>query len=659
MYKHRIIYVISISFILLTLPASADWLNITPSKDSYVYEWTNDNTNYGSAATMEVGARFREGWVPGTADELQSLIYFDLGALPNGITINEATLRVNEVNTNGGGSAISDIKYITGTWNELGVTWNNKPASGSVINTVNLNSNGWKSAIVTNAVRGFINGTSTNYGFYIQTQVINDHEYSAIGTKESANIPSLNISYSITLYSPVNGSTQIKTYPPLVTPINFTWSNYSIYNSNLIVAKDIYFNLIAVDTITANNYSIQPLDAGNYWWKVRYYNSTSGIYGNWSDTFNFTLQATQTAANNSIQGTVYEIVGGAVTLISGADVFIYNATYSTSQRTGTNGYYLFQGLSGTYNIYATKQGYDTTVALPVTASANSSVINNILMKIYISSYVPNFVFERFIVRNLFDTPYPGVTITVYKGDDLTASFTGMTDSIGQAVFQLIKDQKYRITLSGGGISGTLTFTVYGKEEDYIIRIAGGFPTGGNRYTDINATLTSSTVNATHSNLSLIYRDNRSSTTAINFYATNLSTNSTCTQSSTSQNVTLSCTVLASGTYQFGFNATSSIYGFFQQDRIINFGAGKPASPSLAVPGVSSTYLHWISIMLIVLTASLFSVKTVKYGAVVIPSVAMIFWAVGWLQISFLLVSTALVIGVLVYSRMSETKVVYS
>ncbi|MCZ7361903.1 MAG: discoidin domain-containing protein [Candidatus Methanoperedens sp.] len=469
----------------------------------------------------------------------------------------------------------------------------------------------------------------------------------------------INVSEPV-LFSPVNASNLTKIYPPLTTSINFTWLDMGISSSNLLIAKDIYFNLIAVNTTVSTNYSSQSLEAGNYWWKVRYYNSTAGTYGNYSDTFNFTIQSIQTvAANNSIQGTVYEIVGGAVTPISGADVFIYNATYSTSQRTGTNGYYLFQGLSGTYNIYATKQGYDTTVALPVTASANSSVINNILMKIYISSYVPNFVFERFIVRNLFDTPYPGVTITVYKGDDLTASFTGMTDSIGQAVFQLIKDQKYRITLSGGGISGTLTFTVYGKEEDYIIRIAGGFPTGGNRYTDINATLTSSTVNATHSNLSLIYRDNRSSTTAINFYATNLSTNSTCTQSSTSQNVTLSCTVLASGTYQFGFNATSSIYGFFQQDRIINFGAGKPASPSLAVPGVSSTYLHWISIMLIVLTASLFSVKTVKYGAVVIPSVAMIFWAVGWLQISFLLVSTALVIGVLVYSRMSETKVVYS
>ena len=61
-------------------------------------------------------------------------------------------------------------------------------------------------------------------------------------------------------------------------------------------------------------------------------------------------------------------------------------------------------------------------------------------------------------------------------------------------------------------------------------------------------------NSTYNNLSLIYRDNKSSTTTINFYATNLSTNSTCTQSSTSQIVTLNCTVLATGLYQF-VNAT--------------------------------------------------------------------------------------------------------
>ena len=505
-------------------------------------------------------------------------------------------------------------------------------------------------------------GNNYYYGTNITTKnvrYIRSSAWTETGTDAYIIWSEIQVYSSPNISTPLNGSSQSKSYPPLTSLVNFTWNDQSLYNSHLLVAKDSNFNLISVDTITANNYSVQSLEAGNYWWKVRYYNSTSGTYGNYSDTFNFTLQSIQTGANNSIQGTVYEMVGGAVTPISGVDVFIYNTTYSTSQRTGTNGYYLFQGLNGTYNIYAAKQGYDTTVVLPVTASATSSITNNILMKFYISPYVPNFVFERFIVRNWFDTPYPGVTIIVYKGDDLTASFTGMTDSIGQAIFQLIKDQKYRITLSGGGITGTLTFTVYGKEEDYIIRIAAGFPTGGDRYTDINATLTSSTVNATHSNLSLIYRDNRSSTTAINFYATNLSTNSTCTQSSTSQSVTLNCTVLASGTYQFGFNATSSIYGFFQQDRIINFGSGKPSSPSLAVPGVSSTYLHWISIMLIVLTASLFSVKTVKYGAVVIPSEAMIFWAVGWLQISFLLVSTALVIGVLVYSRMSETKVVYS
>src|SRR3989337_2592603 len=265
-----------------------------------------------------------------------------------------------------------------------------------------------------------------------------------------ARVTNFRIYYTnFTLITPGNISSLTKTYPPITSDIYFSWDNFNFsLNSNLKVAKDTNFNLIAVDTIVSTNYSNQSLEAGNYWWKVRYYNSTAGTYGNYSDTFNFTIQSIQNVPNNSIQGTVYELVGGAVTPISGADVFIYNATYSTSQRTGANGYYLFQALSGTYNIYATKQGYDTTVALPVTASAISSVTNNILMKIYISPYVPNFVFERFIVRNLFDTPYPGVTVTVYKGDDLTASFTGMTDSIGQAVFQLIKDQKYRITLSG-------------------------------------------------------------------------------------------------------------------------------------------------------------------------------------------------------------------
>jgi len=467
------------------------------------------------------------------------------------------------------------------------------------------------------------------------------------------------------IYYPLNGSIITKTYPPLTSSVNFTWEDYintsASLSYNLLIAKDDNFNLITVNTIVPTNYSIQSIEAGNYWWKLRSYNSTSGTYGTWSDTSNFTLSNQQVVSGTGIQGVVYELIGDTIIPISGATVYLYNNTLSQSMITGSNGYYQFTGLgnSTTYNIYATKQGYDTTTSFPVTTGAGTTITNDILMKVYISPYVPNFVFEKFIVRGLFDNPYPGVTITVYKGDDIIPYLTGTTDSIGSVVFQLIKDQKYRITLSGGGISSTLTYTVYAKEESYLITIISGFPTGGDRFRDINASLLVSTINSTHSNLSLFYNDTRLSTTALNFWVVDLTSNTTvCSQSGAAQTAFYNCTVAATGSYRYAFNATSSIYGTFGQTQIINFDAGKPSSPSIPLTGVSSTLMHWMSIMLIVLTAALFSIRTVKYGAVVVPLMAMVFWAIGWLVVPFLLVSTALVIGILVYVRASEVKAAY-
>ena len=117
-------------------------------------------------------------------------------------------------------------------------------------------------------------------------------------------------------------------------------------------------------------------------------------------------------------------------------------------------------------------------------------------------------------------------------------------------------------------------------------------------------------------------------------------------------------------YQFGFNATSSIYGFFQQDKIINFDVGKPDSPAIST-GADKTLMQWISICLIVLFASLFSIKNIKIGAVLVPLLSLTLWALGWFEPmannstgSFLLLSCAVVIGVMVYMRMSEIKTNY-
>lgn len=455
------------------------------------------------------------------------------------------------------------------------------------------------------------------------------------------------------------------TYPPQTTTINFTWHDTEYPADEIIVARDAAFNLIVVDDFVSTDYKVANLDSGlQYFWKVRQYNGTTGTYGDTSQVETFTIGSVSGASGRGIEGIIYELIGGIATPVTGATVYIYNSTWSNLQITGSNGYYLFSGLSNdTYNVYALKQNYDTTAAFPVTVNG-SITQNNILIKKTISPYVPNFVYEKFTVRGLFGDEFEGVTVTVFEGDSQNAMFTATTDSAGQAVFQLIKDQKYRLTFTGGGLSGTLTINIYGKEENYLVTVVGGFPSGGDRNSDITSNLTAITINSTWSNLSLVYNDTTSSTSLIWFYARNLSTNVTCYQTNTADVVTLGCPVWASGSYQFGFNSTSSTYGFFHHDKIINFdaghtpGSGKSAMiPVNPVPANTDTsLLNWGAVALIVLIGSLFSVKSVKHGAVVVPISAMIFWAAGWLNVSFLILSCAVVIGIMYYMRQSESKV---
>lgn len=514
----------------------------------------------------------------------------------------------------------------------------------------------------------FFNGVNQSNGFnnitlYVNSTGVNNITAYAFNGTNTSSVTWF-VTLPFTLLAPANGSTINESYPPLDTPVNFSWNSVGYPYYELVISRTSSFSLIVSDTYTTETSKNVSLSTGQYWWKVRNYNPTTESWGEYSPTFNFNISLSSTASGLGIDGVIYELINGVYTPIPEATVYAYNNTHSYSMTTGSNGYYLFSGLAnGTYNIYASKQGYETTAVFPVTVNG-SVTTNDILMKIYISPYVPNFVFEKFIVRDLFDRSYVGVTATVYKGDSPISSFTGTTDSTGSVVFQLIKDQRYRVTFSGGGISGTITVYVYAKEESFFVRVLTGFPTGGDRYTDISTNLTAVTINSTHSYLQLIYNDTRASTTALNFYATNLSTNVTCTNTSVSNVVTLACTVVASGTYQFGFNATSSIYGFFQEDKIINFDVGKPSAPAVDTT-VNSDLLQWASIILIVITAALFSVRTVKYGAVIVPLEALALWAFGWFEPianniagSFLLLSCAVVLGVMIYLRGSEIKVNY-
>jgi len=465
------------------------------------------------------------------------------------------------------------------------------------------------------------------------------------------------------LLYPTNTSTISFTFPPQFADVNFSWLPIGASGYQIQVAKDSNFNIMVADTTTTNNYSLHSLDASVYYWKVRTYNDGGATLGAWSGTYSFTfISSASGTAGTVLNGVVYELVGTNSVPVSAATVYISNATQTQQFFTGSNGYYQFTNLTNltTYSVYAIKQGYDNTQTFLVVPVSNATTTLNLPIRIYISPYIPNFVFEKIVVRTLYDQAYTGLTINVYKGNALAVSNTGTTDNNGVVVFQLIKDTYYRMEISGGSLTSTVTMFFYAKEETQRITVASGFPTGGNKYIDINSTLFVTTVNATHSNLSLYYSDNSSLTSVINFYAKNWTTGAyqCANQTSATYPITLTCAVVSNGTYQFGFNATRSKYGVFQQDKVINFNASNASVPQGGLNGkIGVATLNWLSIIGLIVVGSLFSYKSVRYGVVIVPLLAVFLYWFGVLQVSAILVHSALVLGVLVYMRLSEQKVV--
>jgi len=507
---------------------------------------------------------------------------------------------------------------------------------------------------------------------FIQTNYYSNGSSRAFSTTSDANgaysFQGFLIDKPIEIFASKSGYNQIKNFS--VTPVyagNYTMDLYMLstapcpnkvcgiaveypwYQSlggvNVTVSNSTYSNSTISNT-TTGYFEIPIISNGAY--------DITGVLSRYTTNESTVTVAGNTAVSYVVMQPIYNLTIQARNSLTTNFIQTFQSYISGNGTSTTDGDIVHEVGYGIHYVSAQSTGY-VTLSKNVFVSQDKTEIYNLAP---IGDYYPNYVYTKFVVKGLFDNPYAGVTITVYEGVytiTSTVFASGITDSMGQAVFQLTKNQYYTIVLTDGGLSETLTFYVYGKDDEYPIRIIAGFPSGGNRQSDINATLTWSTFNATYNNLSVIYNDTTASTTALNFYATNITTSMTCTETSNSNVVTLNCTVMATGTYQFGYNATSTIYGFFKQDKVIDFDSGISSDPS--VPHrTDATTMHWAAIILIVLVASMFSIRNVKHGAVAIPFLALILWAFGWFQAPILLITIAVVIGIMIYMRQSEIKI---
>ena len=142
-----------------------------------------------------------------------------------------------------------------------------------------------------------------------------------------------------TLFSPTNNSIIYTTYPPLIHEVIFKWHDVGAPQYRIIISTDMYFNQIFSDTWLSANSSTQELIVNEeYWWRVYSYDGSS--HSNTSDLYSFNITGNTSLTGSAIEGVVYTDIGGTNTALSGAEVTIWNTTWTDTSITGSNGYYL-------------------------------------------------------------------------------------------------------------------------------------------------------------------------------------------------------------------------------------------------------------------------------------------------------------------------------
>ena len=127
---------------------------ITPSGDSYTNS-AAPTTNYGAKTLLGVDG----------ATQI-SYIQFDLGSIPSGANVSQATLKLYVNSVTSAGSF--NVDFVNGGWSEGTIDFNNAPALGSTIVAsvpiTTADKNQYVLVNITPALQAWLNGSQTNDG---------------------------------------------------------------------------------------------------------------------------------------------------------------------------------------------------------------------------------------------------------------------------------------------------------------------------------------------------------------------------------------------------------------------------------------------------------------------------------------------------------------
>jgi 2',3'-cyclic-nucleotide 2'-phosphodiesterase (5'-nucleotidase family) len=120
---------------------------------------TKVNSNYGTGTNIYIQSSSTNSF-----GNERGWLKFDLSTIPVGATINSATLQLWNWKSTGASLPVEVSGSAVDTWTETGITWNNQPALGTVLDTVTLAAgaiNNWYTWNVTSFVQGQFAGDKT------------------------------------------------------------------------------------------------------------------------------------------------------------------------------------------------------------------------------------------------------------------------------------------------------------------------------------------------------------------------------------------------------------------------------------------------------------------------------------------------------------------
>lgn len=163
------------------------------------------NANYGNTPGMDVSHNdnpHNESW---------GLIRFDLSSIPTNSVIDSATLKLQVGICGGPGPTMLSASQATNPWDEMTVTWANKPSySGGVPKSSLCTLPSTHSLDVKEIVKKWVNYSEKNYGLVIHGSDSGSWDF-GFCTKENSNFqlrPQLDIAYHESSVNPPQGGNQ-------------------------------------------------------------------------------------------------------------------------------------------------------------------------------------------------------------------------------------------------------------------------------------------------------------------------------------------------------------------------------------------------------------------------------------------------------------------